>query len=360
MPSRDGGVEVVVQRLAENMRDLGHEVTLFNRRRKNADFRPLQGVITESVFTINRRSLDAIVYAFFATLKARRLIKKRLVDVVHYHAEGPCFFLGLLPKKEKRKGVKLVVTVHGLDWQRGKWGSFASKIIRSGEKAAVKYADEIIVLSEIAVDYFSEKYGRDTVFIPNGTDLPVMLPPREITEKFGVSKGDYVLYLGRIVPEKRVDMLISAWKRAKKATGTDKKLIIAGGASHTREYSEKVIRAAESAEGVKTIGAVEGDTLSELYSNAYLYVLPSDVEGMPMSLLEALSYGNVCLVSDIPENVQVVQKDGYTFKVGDESDLTEKLKYLLTEDLKSHKKMIIRHTWKEITQKTLELYRKDY
>ena len=358
VPSREGGVEIVVENLAVRLAKAGHDVTILNRKRKQ--YKPIseyKGCRIENIFTVNNRSLDAIVYAFFATLKARRLIKKRLADIVHIHAEGPCNFLGLLPKKEKRSGTKVIVTIHGLDWQRGKWGGFASRIIKRGERKAVKYADEIIVLSENNKHYFADTYNRQTTYIPNGVNKAEFYAPDIIKEKYGLDKGSYVLFLSRIVPEKGVHYLIDAWDLVKNRIKTDKKLVIAGGSSHSDEYFESVMHSAEKDHSIITTGFVEGQLLRELLSNAYLYVLPSDIEGMPMSLLEAGAYGLPTLTSDIPENTEVVGTGGVTFKKGDVSDLADKLEMLLA-GIPAHMASPKIKSWEEVVEKTMEVYKK--
>ena len=204
VPSREGGVEIVVEELATRMAAQGHEVTLFNRKRK--EYPPIteyKGCKVENIFTVNKRALDAIVYAFFATLRARKMLKKKQVDIVHYHAEGPCFFLNLLPKRKRRPGTKIVVTIHGLDWQRGKWGGLATRILRIGERKAVKYADEIIVLSHNNKTYFRETYHRTTKYIPNGIQTPEPRAAEIIKQKYGLEMNSYILFLARIV-RKRV------------------------------------------------------------------------------------------------------------------------------------------------------------
>lgn len=237
VPSREGGVEIVVEELATRMAAQGHEVTLFNRKRKEyPTISEYKGCKVKNIFTVNKRALDAIVYAFFATLKARKLLKRRQVDIVHFHAEGPCFFLNLLPGKKRRPGTKVVVTIHGLDWQRGKWGGLATRILRAGERRAVKYADEIIVLSRNNKTYFREMYHRTTKYIPNGIQPPELRPAEIIKEKYGLGMNDYILFLARIVPEKGLHYLIPAWKKVVEQTGTGKKLVIAGGSSHSDEY----------------------------------------------------------------------------------------------------------------------------
>lgn len=364
VPSREGGVEIVVEELATRMAAAGHEVTLFNRKRKRAKGEKkrteFKGCKLEEVFTIDKRSLDAIVYAFFATLKARRLARKGRADILHFHAEGPCFFLGLLPKKKRK--FKLVVTIHGLDWQRGKWGGFATKVLKKGEENAVKYADEIIVLSENNRKYFKETYGRETTFIPNGVSEPDLLPAEEIGEKWGLKKDSYVLFLARIVPEKGLHYLVRAWKRIAERGATDKKLVIAGGASHSAEYYAEICGLCAGDPSIVMTGFVEGRTLKELYSGAYLYVLPSDLEGMPMSLLEALSYGNTCLVSDIPENAEVARAANgerdcvRLFDHGNEADLEQKLESMLGADEKTHLAPVLPFRWEDVTERTLLVY----
>lgn len=358
VPSRDGGIEIVVEELASRMVKEGHEVTLYNRKRKNNPSKlEYKGIKLKDIFTIDKKSLDAIVYSYFATKKAIKEEKKDKYDIIHFHAEGPCLFLNLLPKKKKRK-YKVIVTIHGLDWQRGKWGGFASWIIKKGEKKAVKYADEIIVLSRNVKKYFREEYHRTTKFIPNGITLPVLHKPEIIKNEYGLDKNGYILFLARIVPEKGLDYLIDAWKKVKQEIITDKKLVIAGGNSHSGDYFQSIVDKVKDDDSIIMTGFVEGQKLQELYSNAYLYVLPSDIEGMPMSLLEALSYGNCCLVSDIPENVEVINEDCFVFKRGDVDRLRHQIKKIINLNLKTHENMVIPYTWDDVVNQTLEIYKR--
>ena len=357
VPSREGGVEIVVDELSTRMAAQGHEVTIFNRKRKEySHIESYKGCKVEEIYTINKKSLDAIVYAYFATKRAKKLIKKGQVDVVHFHAEGPCYFLNKLPKPGKRNGCKIVVTIHGLDWQRGKWGGFASKILKKGEQKAVKFADEIIVLSKNNQKYFKENYNRETTYIPNGIEKPIPHEPEIIKERWGLDKNGYILFLARIVPEKGLDYLIDAWKQIEETT--DKKLVVAGGSSHSDEYFNSVMAKIKDDDSIIATGFVQGQTLQELYSNAYLYVLPSDIEGMPMSLLEALSYGNTCLVSNIPENAEVINEDCLVFEKSNVDSLREQLVKALSIDLSKNRKSVVSNTWDEVTNKTLELYAK--
>ena len=181
------------------------------------------------------------------------------------------------------------LTSGGIDWQREKWQSgLGSKFIHQGEKNAVKYADEVIVLSKGVQDYFKETYGRETHFIPNGVNRPQIREAGLITDKFGLKKDSYILFLGRLVPEKGIRYLVEAFKNVK----TDKKLVIAGGSSDTDSFMEELKDLAKGDDRILFTGFVQGAMLDELYSNTYIYTLPSDLEGMPLSLLEAMSYGN--------------------------------------------------------------------
>ncbi len=256
-------------------------------------------------------------------------------------------------------GKKCIATIHGLDHQRAKWGKFASWYIRTGEKCAVRFADDIIVLSENVQQYFKNTYNRDTVFIPNGV-LPVENKEAdEITSLYGIHKNDYILFLGRLVPEKGVKYLIQAYKELE----TEKKLIIAGGTSDSEEHLKELTALADEDSKIIFTGFVQGRVLEELYSNAYIYVLPSDLEGMPLSLLEAMSYSNCCLASDIPECASVLGEFGTTFKKGDVSDLKSKLQQLCddlsaVEYFKKRAAAYIcsRYNWDNITKETLQLY----
>ena len=357
IPSREGGVEIVVGELATRMAAMGHDVTCFNRgghHVSGVDFdekamTEYKGVKLKRVLTVDAKGLAAVTSSFFAAVKAAF----GKFDVVHFHAEGPCAMLWI----PKLFGKRCVATVHGLDHQRAKWGKFASFYIFAGEKCAVKFADEIIVLSENTQKYFEDTYSRKTVFIPNGVSKNALKPAEEITERFGLEKDGYILYLGRLVPEKGIHYLIEAFKEI----DTDKKLVIAGGASDSTEYADELKKSA--CDNIIFTDFVKGGLLEELYSNAYIYVLPSDLEGMPLSLLEAMSYGNCCVTSDIHECKSVIGECGVTFKKGDVGDLKEKLQRLLndSEAVEKYKSVSSdyvcnRFNWDEVTRRTLELY----
>lgn len=357
--SREGGVEVVVTELARRMAALGHEVTCYDR--SGADVmtgdaadgreRTVDGVRVVPVRTIDRKGLAALSSSYFATLAA---IKDR-PDVIHYHAEGPCVPLPLA----KRAGIRTVATIHGLDWQRAKWGRLASTYIKMGEKAAATKADGLIALSEGVRRYFKETYGREAVFIPNGVDAKETLPASVIKEKWNLEKDSYLLYLGRLVPEKRPELLIEAFR----VLETNKRLVIAGGSSDTLAYEKELRAAAQGDNRIVFTGFVNGEPLAELYSNCYAYVLPSDVEGMPMSLLEAMAYGCCCVTSDISECADVLAGNGVTFEKGSADSLRAALRGLLADAgragalgaaAKAHVEKT--YNWDSVVGRTLAVY----
>ena len=358
--SREGGVEVVVTELARRMAALGHEVTCYDR--SGADVmtgdaadrreRVVDGVRVVPVKTVDKKGLAALSSSYLATLAAI----KDGPDVIHYHAEGPCVPLPLA----RRAGIRTVATIHGLDWQRAKWGRLASTYIKMGERAAATKADGLVVLSKSAQSYFQDAYGRSATFIPNGIEAKQLRPVNQIKEKWGLDEGSYLLYLGRLVPEKRPELLIEAFKELE----TDKRLVIAGGGSDTSEYEASLREAAQGDPRVLFTGFVNGQPLEELYSNCYAYVLPSDVEGMPMSLLEAMAHGRCCVTSDIPECADVLAGNGVTFEKGSAGSLKSALQLLLTDAehatalgdaAKTHVEKT--YNWDSVVERTLELYR---
>lgn len=360
IPSREGGIEIVVDELATRMVNLGNIVTCYNRKGHhisgkefdNSQLTDYKGVKLKSVFTINRKGLAAMT----ASVAGAVCAAFGRYDVVHFHAEGPCAMLWL----PKLFGKRCVATIHGLDHQRAKWGKLASSYIMFGEKCAAKYADEIIVLSEGVQNYFMKTYGRWTRFIPNGVNRPQIREAEIIKQKYGLNKDDYILFLGRLVPEKGLRYLIEAFKNVK----TEKKLVVAGGSSDTDDFANELKVMAKSDTRIIFTGFIQGKELDELYSNAYVYTLPSDLEGMPLSLLEAMSYGNCCLVSDIDECASVVEDKAVLFRKSNVSDLQKKLQNVcddeeMVQNFKDEAADFIcsKYSWNDVVERTLELYR---
>ncbi len=361
VPSREGGIEIVVEELATRMAAMGHTVTCYNRRGHHvsgAEFdgapagQVYRGVRIKSVFTIRRRGLAALSASFVGAISAAL----GEYDIVHFHAEGPCAMLWL----PKLLGKRCIATVHGLDWKRAKWKNGPGAVyIRLGERILVQCADEIIVLSRAMQRYFEAQYGRKTVYIPNGA-TPVQPVNANLIYSIGLAPREYILFLGRIVPEKGLDYLIRAYHGVQ----TEKKLVIAGGSSDTQRYLCQLRNAARGDARVIFTGFVTGRMLEELYSNAYFFVLPSDLEGMPLSLLEAMSYGNCCLTSDISECADVIGAHGLTFQRGNVNDLRGKLQLLcdnaaLVRRYQAHAAAYIcgKYSWDRTTEQTLAVYR---
>ena len=362
MPSREGGVEIVVDELTTRMAAMGHHVTVINRRGHHVSGEEYDEEIGEeykkvkilSVPTIDKKGFAAVSAAFFATVKA----SFGNYDVVHIHAEGPAAFCWM----PKMLGKRVICTCHGIDYLRPRWkDTLGGKFIRYGEKMMVKHADEIIVLSKGAQEYFVNNYGRSTVLIPNGVERPEVKTNDMIKEKYGLEMDGYFLTLSRLTKEKGIHLLIEAYKKIT----TDKKLVIAGGSSDSEEYVQYLHQLAEDDERILFTGFVQGRELEELYSNAYVYVLPSELEGMPLSLLEAMSYGNCCLVSNIPENTDVIGDHGISFQTKSKAALAECLQNLADnfDVVYAYKTgaaeyICDKYNWNEITLKTLELYNK--
>jgi glycosyltransferase involved in cell wall biosynthesis len=365
IPSREGGIEIVVEELSTRMFQQGIQVTAYNRAGhhisgKNFDgafnkpLKEYKGVRIITVPTIERKGIAALIYSVFATFYS--LFGH--YDCIHFHGEGPCAMIWL----PHLFGIRIVATIHGLDWQRAKWGGIATKFLKFGEKMAAKYADEVIVLSANMQLYFLDTYNRKTQFIPNGISKPEIKDEHLIRDKWGLEKDGYILFLGRIVPEKGLHYLIDAFGDV----DTLKKLVIAGGSSDTSEYMAEIkVKAKQDGQIIFT-DFVKGEALEELYSNAYIYVLPSDLEGMPISLLEGMSYGNCCMVSDIPECTEVVEDKAVTFKKSDVADLREKLGWLcenpeVVNEYRTEVRDFIcnKYDWEGVVEKTIKLYKKN-
>ena len=319
-PCRSGGVEVVVYELATRLAQRGEDVTVYNRgKQKGHNKYDALGVHVVRSFTLKKQSVNAMIYSFTATIHALF----RHYDVIHYHAIGPSVPLVLAHLFGKRT----VATVHGLNWRGGKWGSFASRYLKLGEKVLARYADEVVTLSEEMHQYFLDTYGRDTALVKNAISI---IPPTDdhlLREAYGLEKGSYILYIGRLSPEKGPQDLIAAYKRA----GVSQKLVIAG-EMPDNDFGRELTALIDGDENIVLPGFVSGDIMHALYSSCALYVLPSHTEGLSLSLLEALSIGARCLVSDIPENTVVTDIYGAAFKPEDTDDLARALERECTQE----------------------------
>lgn len=361
VPSRRGGIENVLTTLCPLLAEEGVGVTCYNRSSDKVENeyigtvedKKYRNVTLKKAWTINARGLSAMVASFTAAISAAF----GRYDIVHFHAEGPCAAMWI----PKLFGKRCVATVHGLDWQREKWGhGFASKYIKFGERVMVKCAEQIIVLSESAQQYFKQTYNRETVLIHNGIEKPVKKQAENISKLYGLSKDEYICIVSRLTAEKGVHYLIDAYNRVE----TDKKLVIAGDTSDTDDYVVLLKQKAEGNPNIIFTGFISGDVLTEIYSNAYLVTLPSDIEGMSLSLLEALAYGNAVLCSDIPENTVVTEDRAIHFRKSDVEDLADKLQYMCdNEEIVNNLKVGVdefilgKYNWKDVAKATYNLYK---
>jgi glycosyltransferase involved in cell wall biosynthesis len=318
IPAVSGGVEKHVEEISRRLVERGHEVTVYNRQGYNDSAEKIyKGIDVKNIYSLNIKGIGAFIYSILASLHAAFAD----YDIVHYHAVGPaamCLIPGIF-------GKKIVVTVHAADWERGKWGMFAKAYLKAGSWICEQFAERIITVSEKLMHYY-KKSGRKLCCIPNGIVKQDRAEPG-IIKRFSLSRKNYILFLSRIVPEKGCHFLIEAFK----GIDTGYKLVIAGGSCETDSYLNRLKRN-ESGSIIFT-GEVGGILLKELYSSAFCYVLPSTVEGMSIGLLEAMSYGLCPLVSDIEENMVVINGDkqyGFSFKSADVCSLRDKLSYMLS------------------------------
>lgn len=358
IPSNEGGIEKGVEEHAVRMAALGHDVTVYNRGDDNIHgkayneerLKEYKGVRIITVPTPNGGA-SVPVYSFLATVHA----PFQGYDVVSYRASGPCVMIALA----KLFGLRCVASLHGFDSQRDKWGRFAKWYLALGEKIAACRADVCLVLSRRMQQYIRDTYHREALCFANGISRPERREAKEITEKWGLTRGSYVLSLGRVEPEKGLHYLIEAFRRC----DTDKKLVIAGGDSN-HDYYARLRQMAQGDDRILFIGAVKGNTIAELYSNAYLFTLPSNLEGMANTLLESMSYGCCCLVSDIAENTEVVGDKAVTFPKGDVDALTEKLQWLLRDEnavagysAQAADYIVDKYNWDLVVEQMLRVYR---
>ncbi len=352
IPATYGGIERHVEEIATRLVRRGHEVNVFSRLYYSKYRGPYRGVGNKRLPSIRTKHFDAITHSALAMLYS--ILDKH--DILHFHALGPSIFSAI----PHAFGARTVVTVHGLDWQRGKWGKFATWFLRACEKPAIAFPDETIVVSETLGEYFRERYGAETNVIPNGTNPGTIRAPNRI-KRLGLEKNKYVLWVGRLVPEKGCHYLIEAFRKVK----TDLKLVMAGGSSFSDSYVDSLERLRGGDERIKMIGYVYGEVLDELWSNAYLVAQPSILEGLSISLIEALSFGRCVLVSDIPENIEVVGDSAVSFRTRDVQDLSSKLQLCL-----DHPEMVNataerckalaeeKYSWPKLVEATEEVYKK--
>ncbi len=368
-PNVQGGVEKHCENLTINLVKIGCDVTVFTRKPYvDTSIKNFKGVNLVTIPALKHKSLEAFLHTFMGIFIAF-FFKP---DILHIQAIGPSLFTPLA----RILGMKVVITSHGSNYKHLKWGKFARCVLRVGELLGVLFANKIIAISKNIADEIREKYNRDVAIIPNGVKIHKILESNETLEKYGLEKGKYILAVGRFVPEKGFHDLIEAFKQIQNSDSQSKiqnqkskisidhwKLVIVGRADHEDRYSLGLKEKTRENSNIVLTGFLTGEPLQELYSHAGLFVLPSYYEGLPIVLLEAMSYGLTCIASDIPSNRNIELSEDRFFNSGDVKALATKIKEFIDkplseEDRKKQIRMIAeRYNWEKIAEKTLELYK---
>lgn len=346
--SKYSGIESYYEEVGSRLAEMGYEVTVYCRNYFTPDVARYKGMRLVRLPTIRTKHLDTVVHTFLSTIHAMFSAG----DIVHFHALGPALF-SFLPRLA---GKKTVVTVQGLDWQRKKWSRFAGAVLRVGEWASARFPNRTMVVSKTLQERYRNLYRTEAVYVPNGTTIRDRSSSSQLPE-WGLQPGQYILFLGRFSPEKNCHLLIAAYEQLL----TPMKLVLAGGSSHTDSYAQQLRQHANGK--IVFLNWVSGDALSELLTNAALFVLPSDLEGMSLALLDAMGAGICTLTSDLPENRELIEEVGFTFQPGDVGDLARMLALLISDaeirksaGEKALQKAREQFLWPEIARQVSELY----
>jgi glycosyltransferase involved in cell wall biosynthesis len=354
LPATFGGIERHVEELGTRLVARGHEVVVFCRPQYVGDSRTeYRGVRLVQVPTPARVGAEAFVHSALSTVVARR----RDFDVAHFHALGP----GLFSPLARVKGLAVVQTVHGLDHQRAKWGPVASTVLALGAHVSARVPHEVVVVSEELRRHYDAEYHRATTYIGNGVPEPGPGSP-EVLARFGLREGEYALFVGRLVPEKDPALLIRAFRQL---ADTSQRLVLVGDSSHTDEYTAELKESARGDDRIVFTGFQYGAELESLYQHAGLFVQPSLLEGLPITLLEAAAHGVPVLVSDIPPHLEVLRETGpgrATFTTGDEGSLVAALRASLADEgaaegaRRLHDEVVQRYSWDQATTQLEDVY----
>lgn len=356
---RDGGVETHVEALATRLAKRGHAVTVFVRRRYVATKEDIwQGIHLARVPEIPTKHLGTITSTLFATLYVV-LRRRSPCDVIHFHGVGPAL-LSWIPRIFTR--AKIVVTFHSIDRFHSKWGAPARMALGIGEWMALHIPHQTIAVSQSIVEYCKKRFSKEPIYIPNGVEIKKTKGIAAVTQ-FGLKPNGYLLTVARLVRHKGIHSLINSYKEIPDRIKGEMKLVIVGAPSFTKDYEDYLKELAGQDHRIVFTGYQTGDTLNELYGNAYLYVHPSEYEGLSLTILEAMSFGKCVLVSDIPENLEAIDHSGVPFEVGSINDLASKLASLINhpEIVQARGKLaqgyLKRHfEWDKIVEQTEKLY----
>ncbi len=347
--SKYSGIEAYYEEVGRRLAAMGNEVTVYCRNYFTPELAEHNGMRLVRLPTIRSKHLETVLHTFLSTVHA---LKERY-DIVHYHALGPALFSWI----PRLFGMKTTVTVQGLDWQRGKWGRVASAVLRLGELASIHLPNATMVVSQTLQTHYREVHGAETFYVPNGGIPRERQIPHKILE-WGLQPGRYVLFLGRFSPEKGCHLLVEAFEQL----DTDVKLVMAGASSYCDEYSREL--RTHASDQIRMLDWVSGATLDELLTNAMIFVLPSEMEGLSLALLDAMAAGLCVLTSDVAENREAIEGAGFTFQRGSASDMAERLRFLIANPAvreaagrNAKKKIEDQYQWEQISEGILSVYR---
>jgi len=355
IPTKTGGVERYTENLALNMVKNGHEVFVYSRFSYNTEkLTEWNGVKIINTPSVPSKNLDAITSTFFACLDLIR----RKYDIIHFQSIGPGSMLWLARIFAPR--TKIVFTFHCQDYYHQKWGRFAKMYLKFGEWVGNTFADEVLTVSESLAVYARQKYHNQAICIPSSAQISDLSPANNI-KKWGLEKDSYIVSIGRLVRHKGIHYLIEAYLK----TNTDKKLVIVGDSAYTDDYVRELHELAAGKNNIIFTGNQTGDTLKELFSNAAVFVQPSESEGLSFALIEAMSYARPCLVSDIDSNREALADTGVFFADKSIDDLRDKLQDMLDNperlaQIGAAELQRVRDEYDalKITNKVLDLYKK--
>ena len=354
--SQGGGIETHVEELATRLAARGHQVTVYVRPYANPEKRKRwNGVRLITLPSIHRKNIDAISHTLLASIH----VLFRRADIVHYHGVGPAT-LAWIPRIFK-PWAKVVVTFHSRDRYHEKWSKFARSYLAFGEWAAVRFPHATIAASHVIQVFCRKMHGGNVLHIPNGVDIPRLHPGDHALVQFGLKPGMYFFTLSRLVPHKAIEDAITAYQ----AITTEKKLVIIGTATYDDIHYEKRLKAMCAGNpNIVFLGHQTDPALKQLVANGYAMVHPSRSEGLSVAVLEAMSYGKLVIMSDIPENLELIDHSGIAFKVGDVSGLRETLRWAdsdpkMTEERGARAREVVKrlYSWESVVDRTEALYR---
>lgn len=356
IPATGGGVERHVEELATRLAHAGHDVFVYARKRYTKDtpetYKGVNILYTPAFYT---KHLEAISHTLFSILNVTR----KKADIIHVHGIGPSLLIPAIKLLNPR--TKIVATVHCADYFHQKWGRFARFSLRLGEAVAAHFADEVITVSKNLKHYLWNAYHCEAEYIPNGVNLPELGTETKHLTEWNLEPQEYIVAVSRLIRHKGLHYLIEAYKKI----DTTKKLVIVGDGKYTDDYVKELHQRAKDCPNIIFTGNQTGKALQELFEHAYTFVQPSQSEGLSIALLEALSYNQAVLASDIPENTEVLQDTGLTFKQADIADLANKLQFMVShpEIVKQYKQggreLVEKdYNWKDITKKTIRVYKR--